>query len=540
MTGLTIIYQLRGTLDPAGVAWSQIAEKIQDIDICRFRQRRTETTGPREPGFVFVTESESMVYYSETLGSFTESSTNGELGTRYYRVLSNRQWVGMIIQAQEYEVGTLTEAQIENFYQGHPKYAIHRVLASEDHIELGQAQINGQQAEGIESHDPSVFLDPPPAVDEFVAQVWVDVQTKWPVWAEIRYIPQGSQRTITIVTDQFQWHPEVTAALFEPTIPADFQLMKKAEEIVSPLESELAFAENARQGPYLGEYKHLTLPDLRGLELLGLTPQNSPSEIHLSGHIEVWKAQDEVMRQWPAYAQVRDKLYDELIASLNIEALSPTELVTAGIALRERFWESGACLSATSYPYGYASRIVMDMAHEKVPDDMAVIDQLVESIITTEQYWRHSSDSKEKPRNPVYAGQLSELRLAQFEQIKAKVRQGLLPTWRDFVRIYDLLILVNTARKDYGLALDAVHWLIDRVELGGWMRYLDNLKWMEERFIQDRSCNSGLFLNGLGAFPEENRYGRRPPSFQGPQSRRQRLTPIHLKDPRQVTTSRVD
>ncbi len=36
MTGLTIIYQLRGTLDPAGVAWSQIAEKIQDIDICRF------------------------------------------------------------------------------------------------------------------------------------------------------------------------------------------------------------------------------------------------------------------------------------------------------------------------------------------------------------------------------------------------------------------------------------------------------------------------------------------------------------------------
>ena len=74
----------------------------------------------------------------------------------------------------------------------------------------------------------------------------------------------------------------------------------------------------------------------------------------------------------------------QLQAQLGVKQMTVEELVGLGIALRERFWELRGCLSDSAYPYGYAARLVTKMAHAKAPDDPAVTDQYVESIITAE------------------------------------------------------------------------------------------------------------------------------------------------------------
>ena len=110
------------------------------------------------------------------------------------------------------------------------------------------------------------------------------------------------------------------------------------------------------------------------------------------------------MAAWPHYSDMKDQLADELETVFGIEQMTVDELVGLGIALRERFWELRGCLSDVSYPYGYAARLVTAMAHEQVPDDLAVTDQYVESIETCEVTKTYHDDENARILNPVYPG----------------------------------------------------------------------------------------------------------------------------------------
>jgi len=206
------------------------------------------------------------------------------------------------------------------------------------------------------------------------------------------------------------------------------------------------------------------------------------------------------------------------------------ELVALGAALRERFWELRGCMSDSAYPYGYAARLVTKMAHAKTPDDPAVTDQYVESIMTAEVTVTCDEDDEARVRNPVYPGLLTELRSQQFEQLQTRVSQGQAPTWKDYVRNHDLMILLNSNREDYDGALAVARWMMAQAESAGWIYYRD--RWlgdMEEAFAAGEGYRTGLFMHAPGSFPEEFRYGRRLFSFQGPARRRATLLPIHLR-----------
>jgi len=206
------------------------------------------------------------------------------------------------------------------------------------------------------------------------------------------------------------------------------------------------------------------------------------------------------------------------------------ELVALGIAMRERFWELRGCTSDSAYPYGYAARLVTKMAHELAPDDPAVTDQYVESIMTAEVTATYDEDEEARAKNPVYPGLVADLRAGQFEQLKARVSQGYVPTWKDYVRAHDLIIVLNSNRQDYEGALAVTRWLIAQAETAGWTYYVD--RWlvpMEKAFAAGEGYRAGLFMYEQGAFPEEFRYARRLFSFQGPAWRRATILPVHLR-----------
>jgi hypothetical protein len=531
---LLVIHFSGGT---SATAWAAVLEKVNGFDTCIFRTRDVETTGPRPDGFEFASEGASTVHYSETYGGFSETYRNDELFARSYTLLQANEFVYICYPLKTYHRAGLTESQIHEFHNSHPKRIVTKILEGQ-YTKLGEDVIEGKRVIGIELRDPNVLSDDDHKVrpmDDFFARFWIDTKTELPVWVEISLVRPGSSKRQTTILDQFQWGVPLEASLFEPNIPADFERDNPEDrgrymDSAPKTRTAEAFAENTQAEPYLSDFDHLALLDLANLTLLGLDTSMAQTELRLRNHEDVWQTQDEFMAKWPRFEDVRDQLAQELQAELGVEQMAVEELVGLGIALRERFWELRGCLSDVAYPYGYAARIVTERAHEQAPDNAAVTDQFVESIMTCEVTSAYRADPNERISNPIYPGLLTELRSQQFEQLKVRVSQGYVPTWKDYVRLNDLVMLLNSHRKDYAGALQVTRWMIDQAQTAGWTYYLEtHLYKMEQAYANSEGYRTGLFMHGPGAFPEEYRYARRLFSFQGPRERRQKLLPVHLR-----------
>jgi hypothetical protein len=79
-------------------------------------------------------------------------------------------------------------------------------------------------------------------------------------------------------------------------------------------------------------------------------------------------------------------------------------------------------------------------------------------------------------------------------------------------------------------------WMIQQAGRAGWTVYERRLRTGRERFSEGKPYAFSIFVGGF-AFHEEYRYGRRLDSFQGPDARRLKLLPIHMADPRDVSSS---
>jgi hypothetical protein len=268
----------------------------------------------------------------------------------------------------------------------------------------------------------------------------------------------------------------------------------------------------------------MNLPDLSDLILLGIEDDKPETTTQLVGHIGVWKAQDRIMDTWPEYSDMKQQLSEELRAKLDEENLRNEQLMATAVALREKFWEKGGRLSRTSYPYGYAARILLEIAHDDNPEDMTITDELVETMQSIELFWSFKKDSNERIRNTELRKQLKQLRGEQFDQIEQELRKGYELTWEDFVRANDLGILCGWTR-DFEYGLDVATWLIEKAESGGWTAYLKPLRNMQRHFAKGKSYNYNILEATLCEFPEEYRYHGLP-SFKGP--RKRGAKPIHI------------
>jgi hypothetical protein len=517
-------------------AWAAVLEKVNSFDTCIFRTRQVETTGPRPDGFEFATEKESKIYRSETYGSFTENYENGDLADRTYCLLREKQNLTFSPRDKTCRRSALEEG-IREFEYYDPKRIVAKILGA-DYIEIGRDIIDDKPVTGVELRDPNVLADeehPMPPLDDFSARFWIETETQLPVWVEMSAVFKGSPTRITLIWDQFQWGVPLEASLFKPEIPADYEVVDHTDHDRSFMDSapktdaEKAFADNTMAEPYLGDFDHLPLPDVSGLALLGIDPNVPKPQVRLLGETEVRLAHDACVAKWPRYEQVQAQLHQELQDKLDIDAMNVNQLVTTGIALRNRFWELGGCLSDIAYPYIYPARLVNEIAHERAPENSAVIDQLIESIMAYEvlYYWEDPAPDQPK-RNPIYAGLLADLRNQQFALLKAKMSQGYTPTWKDFVRCCDLITL-SRARKDDATALEAIRLLIDRAEMAGWTYYLDRLKRDEQSLAAGEGYRAPVtFMGGLGDVYLDQ-YERRLWSFQGPQEFRQSRLPTHLR-----------
>ncbi|HUT28216.1 MAG TPA: hypothetical protein VMX13_00380 [Sedimentisphaerales bacterium] len=503
---------------PIGVTSVALGDVLRNVEQARaFIYRMRETRTRLGEKHTFADETERMVYISTEYGMRMDNYQDGRISISTYSLIADKAIITVCHPMKFYSRIERPEDELASLAQMGPK-GIVSGFTSENYRELGRKTIDGVAVKGFEVLDPPSF-QANFKVDSVTSRLWVDVATGFPVLIEYEALADGGTFKISTVMDQFQWNVELGPEVFEPNIPADYVEQKfdsGDDAITQSAERERASEESVQPD----------LPDLDELSLLGIDDDEAEVELNYAGMEEIWKAQDEIMGTWPPYLQVREQLYGELRTKLNIDDLSLEELVATAVALREKFWKAGGCLSKTSYPYGYASRVLLESARQEQPEDMTVTDELAETIQSIEVLMTFEQLRARKTRNISFLNALTELRSAQFEQIKRELQEGRTPTWEDFVRVNDLAILLGFA-KDYQSAERGAVWLLDGADAGGWTAYMQPLKDMQRCFGQGEPYNYNIQLATRPELSVEIfRYGRRLPSFKGPRERG--VTPVHL------------
>jgi hypothetical protein len=242
----------------------------------------------------------------------------------------------------------------------------------------------------------------------------------------------------------------------------------------------------------------------------------------------VFRAQDKVVSKWPAYLDVREQLSKELLAESDVDNLSTDELVQAALELRKKFWQLGGTSSEAAYRYAYMARIFLELAHSRNPEDMTITDELVETIQSAQFRWMCEADSGKPVRNKQFVKALSELRLAQYDQINSEVEQGRIPVWEDFVRALDLVYLLSGS-ADYESAQEVGEWIIREAPRGGWIHYMAPLKQLQRNLSEGKVLEFNIYLAENTPFPEQFKYARRLPSFKGPDPDKRGVIAVHTR-----------
>jgi hypothetical protein len=233
---------------------------------------------------------------------------------------------------------------------------------------------------------------------------------------------------------------------------------------------------------------------------------------------QVWKAQAKIRSTWPAYEKVREALGNELAAIIDLRNASTDDLVRMALDSRKRFWDAGGDFSPAAYRDIYKSRFLLEMAHERNPAALDIADELVESLQSAHPVAIFENDTMDVIRDTEVETRLTSIRSKQLDQIRKEIDQGRPPTWKDFVRSYDVVVLLSGKRHsqaDKDTASEIVDWQLREAERGGWTGYQEHLLKCRESLHKGDGYSFPLYKITKAKYPEEYRYGMRLPSFLG-------------------------
>jgi hypothetical protein len=227
---------------------------------------------------------------------------------------------------------------------------------------------------------------------------------------------------------------------------------------------------------------------------------------------QVREAQDRVTSRWPRYADVREQYVRELASTLDLEHFSCDQMIDLAVAFRESFWAQGGDLAAHSYRLAYRARALLEQARQHFPDNLSILDELIETIQSTDLTLRFDPGQKRDVPNEAARQDLQNLRQQQWALVQSQRQAGRALCMQDFVCACDLAYLLQA--KNTPASKQVVRWLRDTDD-GTWHQYQKLLQEWEDNL--DRGYNLAFHIYPLG--PGKYRYERRLPSFRGPADR---------------------
>ncbi len=198
----------------SGVVWAEVARKVQASRGVIFRSKDIA------PDWREDAHDYTMKYLSST-----HSRLDSYKGDQIVQTIYDDYNIGALVLIdyvhKSYVRATIAKMRQSSFLTD-PNSMVQRFLSCE-HRELGQKIIEGVLCEGIETTDPAFDGSGPDyPTDSVMAQIWVSVETGYPVRFEIEIVRNNVEKRIGAVGDQFQWDVELEESIFELEIPADY------------------------------------------------------------------------------------------------------------------------------------------------------------------------------------------------------------------------------------------------------------------------------------------------------------------------------
>ncbi len=200
----------------SSVVWAQVADRVSSNGGFVYRTRTIQKQASWDQPLEWTT----MTYDSPGRGmriegiegSRADSYISFEEGTHILLDHARKcyiQWPVSGATAADVPPGAMAKDMVRQFTSG-------------DYRELGRRTIDGVVAEGIET------LYVPGGggnfeVDSETAQLWVSVETGYPVRLEIHVVGNNGAVEVKMIMDQFQWEVELDPAQFKTVIPPDYQ-----------------------------------------------------------------------------------------------------------------------------------------------------------------------------------------------------------------------------------------------------------------------------------------------------------------------------
>jgi len=237
--------------------------------------------------------------------------------------------------------------------------------------------------------------------------------------------------------------------------------------------------------------------------------------------MKIWLAQDKVIQQWPKYEEVKDQLQAELFKTFNLKKMTVESLLAHALKYRQAFWNNGGANSSGAFNDIFTARLFLEMAYGLAPTNMAVADELVETIQAAHPLVAFENGFSGKIRNTEVEKKLWEIRLNQFCQTKKEISAGRKAGWDDFIRVVDACVLGSHSNKKTTIGI--LNWLYQNSAQGGWDVCHPIFSQFSQTLGAGKSFSFNIYIPTKAKYPREYRFSRRLPSFRGPSPQKRGL-----------------
>jgi hypothetical protein len=228
--GIVFGVNIINKLSMPDVVWGELVERIEGIDF-----------------YTFKSQSISM----DIQGTFVNQQTNKYYISRdgfridrhfpwiYYDIIGYASWSDKIYttvfpEIKKYTRVFLTDERINRMsFLDDPKLFI-KLLMTFNYTKLSSRIIDGKKIEGIEVNDPKFGKM---GLENCVARLWVDMDTKLPMLLEVEGTSGHGTVETKIVFNSFEWDGEFDESIFEPDL-SGYSLMAEVESL--PVNEESA------------------------------------------------------------------------------------------------------------------------------------------------------------------------------------------------------------------------------------------------------------------------------------------------------------
>jgi hypothetical protein len=209
--GLNII----GWPDMAGVAWADVAEKVEQIQTYIHQVTQTLVESKKS--------SKSIVYCSAECGKKIEVYKDEKIIMYVYVLPEEKTHISIMPEGKKCQKTPLTEEQLLDELQGGDPRIIVKQFLSMNYKKLGKDEIDGIETEVIEVENPEIVSD---MYVSCIGRLWVDVETDLPVRIEIDGVAKRGLGQMIMVLDKLQWNVDLNAGDFRPNIPSDYTVIE--------------------------------------------------------------------------------------------------------------------------------------------------------------------------------------------------------------------------------------------------------------------------------------------------------------------------